>query len=90
MNNNKNRSAFPLDGNSAGHPDTLGLTKREYFAGMYANAANECMNDLMAKDVLKILGLPDETPYEYPKHYIDALVKIQLLLVDELLKRLEP
>jgi hypothetical protein len=34
MNNNKNRSAFPLDGNSAGHPDTLGLTKREYFAAM--------------------------------------------------------
>ena len=90
MNNNKNRSAFPLDGNGTWHPDTLGLTKREYFAVMYANAANECMNDLMAKDVLKVLGLPDETPYEYPKHYIDALVKIQLLLADELLKHLEP
>lgn len=31
---NKDQSAFPQDGNSTGHPDTQGLTKREYFAGL--------------------------------------------------------
>jgi hypothetical protein len=31
---NGKKSAFPLDGNHTGHPDTIGLTKREYFAGL--------------------------------------------------------
>ena len=31
---NGKQSAFPLDGNHTGHPDTIGLTKREYFAGL--------------------------------------------------------
>lgn len=28
---NKDKSAYPLDGNSVGHPDTIGLTKHEVF-----------------------------------------------------------
>ena len=27
-------TAYPLSGNHTGNPDTLGLTKREYFAGL--------------------------------------------------------
>jgi hypothetical protein len=30
---NGKQSAYPLDGNHTGHPSSLGLTKREYFAG---------------------------------------------------------
>jgi hypothetical protein len=40
---NGKQSAFPLDGNHIGHPDTIGLTKREYFAGL-------AMQGLLAQD----------------------------------------
>jgi len=30
--------AFGQDGNSSGHPETIGLTKREYFAGLAMQA----------------------------------------------------
>ncbi len=31
---NSEKSAFPLDGNHTGHPDTIGLTKIEHFTAL--------------------------------------------------------
>jgi hypothetical protein len=50
---NGKQSAFPLDGNHTGHPDTIGLTKREYFAGlaMQGLSANEAFQRLDSKQI---------------------------------------
>jgi hypothetical protein len=59
---NGKQSAFPLDGNHTGHPDTIGLTKREYFAGLamqglLACSKIECLSDDICESAV---GLADE------------------------------
>ena len=71
---NGKQSAFPLDGNHTGHPDTIGLTKREHFAvialqGMLGNSS---------------LVMAIKTNEE-----IETLCEVSVTLSDELLKQLE-
>lgn len=69
---------------------SLGLTKREYFAAQYASIAPKIFEEALgSKLILRIAEISDGSEYRGEKHYLKAIVKIQLLLADELLKQLE-
>ena len=74
---NGKQSAFPLDGNHIGHPDTIGLTKREYFAGL-------AMQGLLANENGFIVSTTEKTS----ESAINK-AKFCVIMADELLKQLE-
>ena len=61
-----------------------GISKRLYIATAYADIAYKNIEDLSTNYILNFLGVPNDT-YEYPKHFNKAVIKMQLLLADEML-----
>jgi len=67
-----------------------GLNIRQHYAGLLM-AANISSNDTTpVKYIFETLGLPPDTEYEYPKHYMMYMAKISVAgvnaLIDELNK----
>jgi hypothetical protein len=94
--------AFPFfETNASGYENTVvdtptgrlylpfqsGMSKRFYAAMGYADAATEYLKECSANNILEILGLPITTAYTGTIHYAQALVKMQYIFADELLKQ---
>ena len=79
---------------SHGKPLYLGLTKREYFAGLAMQGIVASSEGASAfdggtiKSAIEFLGLPDSTKYEPNKHYPMCIAKASRLCADALLAEL--
>lgn len=71
------------------HDVYFGLTKREYFAGKYAGASDEFFKEASQKLIMAFLGIDESIDYNPIVHYPQAVIKMQLIFADELLKQLE-
>jgi len=67
----------------------LGLTKREHFASKYADISNDFIKGNTAGEIKSFLGLDGAVTYDPFVHYPQAVVKLQLMFADELLKQLD-
>jgi hypothetical protein len=85
---NKNKPAYPVNG--AHENIEHGLTKREYFAGlaMQGLLMEPNQGDISTKHVLKIIGISEDTEYDYLIHYPKYLAKLSIIYADELLNQL--
>jgi len=66
-----------------------GLTKREYFASKYVDVSNDFVKETTAGEIKSFLGLDGAVTYDPFVHYPQAVVKLQLMFADELLKQLD-
>lgn len=57
-----------------------------YAATTYADISSDISKHIEPKEGFKLLGLPEDTRWEY-KHTMMLVTKIQFLLANELLKR---
>ena len=91
---NQDKPAYPtIHQNSDGTLDyslNQGLTKREYFAGlaMQGLLMEPNQGDISTKHVLKIIGISEDTEYDYLIHYPKYLAKLSIIYADELLNQL--
>lgn len=85
---NQHTPAYPVHGvyENTHH----GLTKREYFAAraMQGLLMEPNQGSVSTKHVLKILGIDENTEYDYLVHYPQYLAKLSIVYADELLKQL--
>jgi hypothetical protein len=67
-----------------------GLTKREEFArsAMQGLLMEPNTGGISTKHILKILGLSEDTEYDYLTHYPKYLAKLSIIYADELLNQL--
>jgi hypothetical protein len=90
--NNAEQPIYPIDGSHQGiHPkQIIGLTKREYFAGlaMQGHLANANESTISSTYVLEALGLPKDTKYSFEEHYTKYIAQISVKYSDALLNEL--
>lgn len=65
-----------------------GLTIRQHFAAMAMQAALTCDADIQMSVIRKIIDLPPDAVYEYPKHYMQYQAKIAVEAADAIINEL--
>ena len=94
---NQDKPAFPISEETTDRLDArieiyTGLTKREEFArsAMQGLLMEPNQGDISTKHVLKIIGISEDTEYDYLIHYPKYLAKFSIRYADELLNQLNP
>ena len=65
-----------------------GLTKLEYFAAKYADISDDFFKEVSAEYIMSFLGFDKDVNYVATTHYPQAIIKMQLIFANELLKQL--